>query len=54
MTQAPVLALPNFNVPFEVEIDASGTGLGAFFMLHNHPIAYFSKQFCPKLLHSST
>lgn len=54
MTQAPVLALLDFNVPFVIETHASGTGIGVVITQHNHPIAFFSKQFCPKLLHSST
>lgn len=53
MSVTPVLALPDFSVPFIVEIDASGFGMGALLMQRGHPIAYFSKQFCPKLLRSS-
>lgn len=54
MTATPVLALLDFIIPFIIETDASGSGMGAVLMQRGHPIAYFSKQFCPKLLCSST
>lgn len=54
MTRVPVLSLPDFSAPFIIETNASGTGMGAVLSQHQHPIAFFSKQFCPKLLHSST
>lgn len=43
MTRAPVLALSDFSLPFVIETNASGTGMGAILMQHNHPIAYYSK-----------
>jgi len=47
MTTTPVLALPNFNIPFTVETNVSSSGMGVVLMQCGHPIAFFSKQFCP-------
>ena len=43
MVTTPVLALPNFHEPFEVETDASDIGIGAVLMQHGQPVAYLSK-----------
>ena len=48
LTEAPVLAIPNFHQPFILETDASDTGLGAVLMQDGHPLAFLSKPLCPK------
>lgn len=43
MVSTPVLALPNFNEEFTIEIGASGAGIGAVLCQNGRPLAFVSK-----------
>ena len=54
LTHAPLLVLPNFDLAFEVECDASGVGVGAVLMQGEKSIAYFSEKLNGSVLNYST
>lgn len=48
LASTPVLALPDFTVPFTIECDASDMGIGAVLSQNQHPIAFLSKSLAEK------
>lgn len=47
LSSAPVLALPDFSIPFHVETDTSGTGIGAVLQQYSRPLVFISKALSP-------
>lgn len=59
LTSAPVLAAPDFSLPFKLEVDASAMGAGAVLLQESsrgfdHPVCFFSKKFNKAQLNYST
>jgi hypothetical protein len=48
------LAAPQFDSVFTIQTDVSDFGMGVVLSQNGHLVAYFSKQFCPKMQHSYT
>lgn len=48
LIDAPVLALPDFSLPFIVETDACETGIGVVLLQKEHPLAFVSKALGPR------
>jgi hypothetical protein len=54
LVNSPVLAMPDFTIPFCIETDASNLGVGAVLLQKGHPLAYISKPLGPKTKGLST
>jgi hypothetical protein len=48
MSEPPVIALPNFPLPFVLEADACDYGIGAVLMQQGKPISFMSKALGPR------
>lgn len=47
MPSSPTLVIPDFNQPFQVEMDASAIGTGAVLSQNRHLITFFSENLSP-------
>lgn len=59
LCNAPVLAAPDFSLPFKLEVDASALGAGAVLIQEStggidHPLCFFSRKFNKAQLNYST
>lgn len=52
LVTTPVLALPNFSCPFQLQTDANDSGVGAVLLQDGHPLAFVSKALDPTLVDS--
>jgi hypothetical protein len=54
MTNSPILKLPEFSQPFQLEADACDYGIGVVLMQKGQPIAFLSKALGPRAAAMST
>ena len=54
LTNAPILALPNFAKSFEIECDASNARIRSILLQEGHLIAYFNEKLKGANLNYST
>lgn len=54
LVSTPVLALPDFSKPFQLQMDACDSGVGAVLLQEGHPLAFVSKSLGPCTRNLST
>lgn len=54
LVSAPVLALPDFSKPFQLQTDTCDSSVGAILLQDGHPLAFVSKSLGPRTKTLST